>query len=102
MSALNNLYRLDEQKYNRPDFNTSSNYFEKKVKEMREKYFCSTKDAKIPERFDNTNELAIIKKLWKDSEKENKKLLSKENSSEEIKLTHFNNKYNYILTLVKK
>ena len=33
MSTLNNLYRFDEKKYNKPDFNTSSNYYEKKVKE---------------------------------------------------------------------
>ena len=69
----------------------------KKVKEMREKYFCLNHEPKIKDRFEIKDELYLTKRFTKDLEKENKSYLNKNdaNSFKEIKYIHYNNNSYY-------
>ena len=70
--------------------------FNRKVEEMRQKYFCLKKEPKIHDNFSLKDELYKIKYFLENLEKENKKYLKNEsNCFEKIKLIHYNNKYIY-------
>jgi len=72
--------------------------FEKKVRGMRDEYFCKNKDPKIPDNFEVKDELYIADKFIEKAEKENKKYLKNNDKTcfSAIKFIHYNNKYKYI------
>jgi len=72
--------------------------FEKKVRGMRDEYFCKNKDPKIPDNFEVKDELYIADKFIVKLKKENKKYLKNNDNTcfSAIKLIHYNNKYKYI------
>jgi len=68
--------------------------FNKKIKEMRMKYFCMNDQPKIKDRFENKDELYLTKRFISTLEKENKNYIKQndENCFEKIKIMHYNNK----------
>ena len=71
--------------------------FNKKVEEMRDKYFCKNKDPEIPDKFDIKDELSKTNQYIKILEKDKIKYLKKYDKQyfPKIKLSHYNNNYLY-------